>query len=98
MKIINDEAIILNKKESSNSNLLIEIFCENLGKIIVLAYNIRNSKKKDLNSIIPGKISELELEEKNGSYILKNIFSKYPLIENLKSIINFNFHYIFYIV
>lgn len=45
MKLVLDEAIILNKKESSNSNLIIDIFCENLGKISALGYNIRNSKR-----------------------------------------------------
>lgn len=86
MNLIIDEAIILNIKESSATNVIVTMFTKNYGKISSLGYNFRNSKKKELSSIIPMSISEVELEEKNDSYILKNSILKHNFTKNIKNI------------
>ncbi|WP_156299864.1 DNA repair protein RecO [Streptobacillus canis] len=86
MKIINEIAIILNKKEISGSSVQVTMFSKEHGKISAIIFNARNSKKKHLASLMPLSITELEIETKNNSKIIKNSILKMTFDKSLKKI------------
>ncbi|WP_064592281.1 DNA repair protein RecO [Streptobacillus moniliformis] len=86
MKLINDVAIILNKKEISGSSVLVTMFTKEYGKISAIIFNARNSKKKHLASIMPLSISDVELEIKSNSKIIKNSILKKSFNKSLLKI------------
>ncbi|WP_064610277.1 DNA repair protein RecO [Streptobacillus moniliformis] len=86
MKLINDVAIILNKKEISGSSVLVTMFTKEYGKISAIIFNARNSKKKHLASIMPLSISDVELEIKSNSKIIKNSILKKSFDKSLLKI------------
>ncbi|WP_064611224.1 DNA repair protein RecO [Streptobacillus moniliformis] len=86
MKLINDVAIILNKKEISGSSVLVTMFTKEHGKISAIIFNARNSKKKHLASIMPLSISDVELEIKFNSKIIKNSILKKSFNKSLLKI------------
>ncbi|WP_066899967.1 DNA repair protein RecO [Streptobacillus notomytis] len=86
MKLINDEAIILNKKEISGSSVLVTMFTKKHGKISAIIFNARNSKKKHLASIMPLSISDVEIEVKSNSKIIRNTILKKSFDKSLLKI------------
>ncbi|CAM3160493.1 DNA repair protein RecO [Streptobacillus ratti] len=86
MKLINDVAIILNKKEISGSSVLVTMFTKEHGKISAIIFNARNSKKKHLASLMPLSVSDVELEIKSNSKIIKNSILKKSFDKSLSKI------------
>lgn len=82
MKIIYDEAIILNKREISDTNLILELFLKNKGKIRAICYGIKKSKKREMASYMPLSRVNVEIEETVNGYILKEstLIDRFSLI------------------
>lgn len=64
MEILKDEALVLNRKYYNDSNILLTLFTKNHGKIMVLAYGIRKSKKKEVYSLAATNYIEVEINKK----------------------------------
>ncbi|CAM3065583.1 DNA repair protein RecO [Streptobacillus felis] len=86
MKIINDVAIILNKKEISGSSILVTLFTKKHGKVSAIIFNARNSKKKHLASLMPLSISDVEIEIKNSSKIITNSILQHSFQNSMNKI------------
>lgn len=80
------DGLVLNKKENGASNLILNVFTKELGKINLIAYGIRKSKKRDISSTNLLSISNFEIEKKNNSYILINSDLKYNLDSIYKNV------------
>ncbi len=64
MEILKDYALVLNRKYYNDSNILVTLFTKKHGKIMVLAYGIRKSKKKEIYSLGPTNYIEVEINKK----------------------------------
>lgn len=71
MEILTDEALVLNRKYYNEANILLTLFTKKYGKIMVLSYGVRKSKKKELYSLSPTNYIEIQLNKRLNNITLK---------------------------
>ena len=81
IKFINDEALIINKKDFGEADRYITVFTENFGKLTFLLKGVRKSKKRELNSIDILSVTKFSFYKKGESYIISNFNGVEPYLE-----------------
>ena len=51
IKFINDNGIVINKRDFGEADRYVSVFTENFGKLVFLLKGIRKSKKRELSSV-----------------------------------------------
>ena len=72
IKFINDNGIVINKKDFGEADRYITIFTENFGKIVFLLKGIRKSKKRELSSVDILTLSKFTFYKKGENYTVSN--------------------------
>lgn len=72
IKFINDNGIVINKRDFGEADRYITVFTENFGKIIFLLKGIRKSKKRELNSVDVLTLSKFTFYKKGEVYTASN--------------------------
>ena len=72
IKFINDNGIVINKRDFGEADRYITVFTENFGKIVFLLKGIRKSKKRELTSVDTLSLSKFTFYRKGENYTLSN--------------------------
>lgn len=72
IKFINDDALIINKRDFGEADRYITVFTENFGKLTFLLKGIRKSKKRELSSIDLLSLTKFSFYKKGESYTLSS--------------------------
>ncbi len=76
MEILNDEAIVLKRKNVNDANVSISLFTKKYGKINAIAYGVRSTNKKEKISLNPISYIYCDLKKTNDNYVLTNYSMK----------------------
>ncbi|MDO5088835.1 MAG: DNA repair protein RecO [Leptotrichiaceae bacterium] len=82
MKILKIECLILKKEEINEADLRATVFSREYGKMNVVSYGIRKSKKRNPAALNPLNITHMTVHEKNGYYTINEA----ELIKSYKNI------------
>ncbi len=74
IKFINDNGIVINKKDFGEADRYITVFTENFGKVVFLLKGIRKSKKRELSSVDILTLSKFSFYKKSDNYVVSNFF------------------------
>lgn len=72
IKFINDDALIINKRDFGEADRYITVFTENFGKQTFLLKGIRKSKKRETNSIDILSLTKFSFYKKGESFTVSN--------------------------
>lgn len=72
IKFINDNGIVINKRDFGEADRYITVFTENFGKIVFLLKGIRKSKKRELSSVDALALSKFTFYRKGENYTVSN--------------------------
>lgn len=86
MEILKDEAIILKKMNVNETNVVITMLTKMYGKINAIVYGVRSSNKREKISLNPTSIIDIEVNEKNNDYVLKDYVMKKAYLSIYKNI------------
>jgi len=83
MKTIKVEGLVIGRRNLPNQDRIIIFFSQELGKIILLAKNIKKITSKRLPHVQTGNYLQVSLEERHGIYYLHdtNLVSAYSQIK-----------------
>lgn len=72
IKFINDDALIINKRDFGEADRYITVFTENFGKLTFLLKGIRKSKKRELSSIDLLSLTKFSFYKKGEGYTVSS--------------------------
>lgn len=81
IKFINDNGIVINKRDFGEADRYITVFTENFGKIIFLLKGIRKSKKRELGSVDTLTLSKFTFYRKGENFFISNFLELDPYLE-----------------
>ncbi|RRD38941.1 DNA repair protein RecO [Leptotrichia sp. OH3620_COT-345] len=83
MKTLKTKCLVLKKEEINEADLMATVFSREYGKMKVVSYGIRKSKRRNPVALNPLNITYITIQEKNGYYMI----SEAELVKIFKNII-----------
>lgn len=81
IKFINDNGIVINKRDFGEADRYITVFTENFGKMIFLLKGIRKSKKRELSSVDTLTLSKFTFYKKGEIYNISSFLELDSFLE-----------------
>ena len=72
IKFINDNGIVINKRDFGEADRYVSVFTENFGKLVFLLKGIRKSKKRELSSVDILTLSKFTFYRKGENYTVSS--------------------------
>ena len=72
IKFINDNGVVINKRDFGEADRYITVFTENFGKLVFLLKGIRKSKKRELSSVDILTLSKFTFYRKGENYTVSS--------------------------
>ena len=72
IKFINDNGVVINKRDFGEADRYITVFTENFGKLVFLLKGIRKSKKRELSSVDILTLSKFTFYRKRENYTVSS--------------------------
>ena len=72
IKFINDNGIVINKRDFGEADRYVSVFTENFGKLVFLLKGIRKSKKRELSSVDILTLSKFTFYRKGENYAVSS--------------------------
>jgi DNA repair protein RecO (recombination protein O) len=88
-------AIVINKKTSKESDLVITLLTPKLGKVVALAKGAKNIKSSRLGNLQLGNIIKVQLYQKNNSSWISESQNLFPFLQTEKNLAQLNLLFYF---